>query len=186
MNAEKPILKTERLLLRLIELADAPVIQRLVSDREIAAPTLNIPHPYPENGAVEFIQKSIEGRAQGHADFHFGIIRQSDEALMGMAGIHPRQHGYTAEIGYWLGVPYWGQGYMTEAVRRIIQFGFENLHLQRIEARCFSYNTASARVMQKVGMTFEGIMRQHVIKWDQPIDLGIYSILRPEYEARGT
>ncbi len=185
MTTKSPVLETERLRLRLVELADAPVIQTLASDRAIAAYTLSIPHPYPENGAVEFIQRVMEQRAQGHDDHSFCIIRQSDNEQIGMIGIHPR-HGYHAEIGYWIGVANWGQGYATEAVRRVIQFGFEYLHLQRIEARYFTDNPASARVMQKAGMTFEGIMRQHIVKWGQFVDLGIYSILRSEFDRQRT
>jgi RimJ/RimL family protein N-acetyltransferase len=176
-------LETERLRLRPAELADAPALQALVSDRRIAATTLNIPYPYPDNGALDWLQRLQERRAQGHEDVTFAIIRKSDSTLMGAVGIHPR-HSFQAEIGYWIGVPYWGQGYMTEAVRRVIKFGFDVMNLQRIHAWYFTHNPASARVMQKAGMTFEGVMRQHYVKWGAFVDAGCYSILRHEFEAQ--
>ncbi|MBZ0301170.1 MAG: GNAT family N-acetyltransferase [Anaerolineae bacterium] len=176
-------LDTERLRLRLVERADAPALQALVSDRRIAETTLNIPYPYPESGAVDWITRVLERREQGQADCSFVILRRSDNVLLGAIGIHP-DDAFQAEIGYWMGVPYWGQGYMTEAARRVIQFGFEALELNRIRAWYFTHNPASARVMQKAGMTFEGIMRQHYVKWNKFVDVGCYSILRSEYEAQ--
>jgi [ribosomal protein S5]-alanine N-acetyltransferase len=180
---DDPALETERLWLRPLTLADAPVIQSLVNDRRIAETTLNIPHPYPENGAADWIRRMRERRAQGYADYTFGIVRKPDMTLIGVVSIHVWRD-QRAEIGYWVGVDYWGQGYMTEAVRRVIRFGFEDLHLHRIIARYFTRNPASERVMQKVGMTFEGIMRQHLIKWGEYVDVGCYSILRSEYETQ--
>jgi [ribosomal protein S5]-alanine N-acetyltransferase len=180
---DDPVLETERLWLRPLTLADAPVIQSLVNDRRIAETTLNIPHPYPENGAADWIRRIRERRAQGYTDYTFGIDRKPDMTLIGVISIHVwRDH--RAEIGYWVGVDYWGQGYMTEAARRVICFGFEDLHLHRIIARYFTRNPASERVMQKVGMTFEGIMRQHLLKWGEFVDVGCYSILRSEYETQ--
>ncbi len=177
------LLETERLRLRLIELADAPLVQKLVSDRQIAENTLNIPYPYPEDGAAIWIQGMLQQRAQGGQDRTYVILRRADDELVGCVGIHPR-HGFRAEIGYWVGVPYWGQGYMTEAVRRLIRSGFEDMQLQRIEANHFLHNPASGRVMQKAGMTFEGIMRQHLLKWGRFVDLAWYSILRSEFETQ--
>jgi [ribosomal protein S5]-alanine N-acetyltransferase len=174
-----PRLETARLLLRPLLRDDAPVICQLAGDRQIAATTLNIPHPYPPEAAVAFIEHTMQPSDQ---NFTFGIERRSDTVFMGVIGLHA-QHGFRAEIGYWMGVPYWGQGYMTEAVRRVIQFGFDDLHLERIHAWCFAHNPASARVMAKAGMQFEGIMRQHYLKWGEFVDAGCYSIIRPDYEA---
>jgi RimJ/RimL family protein N-acetyltransferase len=178
----EPVLQTERLRLRPPELTDAPVIQALAGDRRIAETTLNIPHPYSEDAALMWIMGSRQ-RLQDGSDYTFAIIRHSDQQFIGAVGIHPG-HNRQAEIGYWVGVPYWGQGYATEAARCVVQFGFEVLGLNRIYATYFAHNPASRRVMEKSGMTFEGILRQHVIKWDQPVDLGCCGILRAEYEAR--
>lgn len=177
-----PTLCTPRLILRRYELEDAPALQALISDRRIAATTLNIPHPYPEDGALAFILLTHERAAKGEA-YSFAITRREDGALLG--GINLRlQRSLQAELGYWVGVPYWGQGYATEATCRIIAFGFDNLGLNRIYARFFSNNPASARVMQKAGMVYEGAMKGHILKWGEYVDLGFYSILRAEYEEQ--
>jgi RimJ/RimL family protein N-acetyltransferase len=89
-------------------------------------------------------------------------------------------------MGYWLGVPHWNQGYMTEAARRVIQFGFEQQDLHRMVACHFTINPASGRVMVKAGMTYEGILRQHVRKAEQFFDLACYGILRSEFSASGS
>jgi ribosomal-protein-alanine N-acetyltransferase len=182
----QPTLETERLLLRPLEFSDAPRIEALASDKRISANTLSIPHPYPEGGAAMWIQGMLEKRAQGDNECSFAILRKADGVLMGAVGIHPYPNGFRAELGYWIGVDYWGQGYMTEAVRRVIQYGFEELGLERIDAWHFAQNPASGRVMQKAGMTFEGVMRQHFIKWDEFVDIAGYSILRSEFEGQTT
>ena len=89
-----------------------------------------------------------------------------------------------AELGYWIGKPYWGQGYCTEAARATLDFGFEQLGLNRIFAHHFARNPASGRVMQKIGMTREGRLRQHVKKWDAFEDLELYGILKDHWAAR--
>ena len=85
-----------------------------------------------------------------------------------------------AEIGYWIGKPYWSQGYCTEAAREVVRYGFEVLNLNRIQARHMTKNPASGRVMEKVGMKYEGRLRQSLLRWDQFEDVAIYSILRDE------
>lgn len=177
-----PTLTTPRLLLRRFDAADAPALQTLVSDRRIAATTLNIPHPYPDDGALTFILLTHESAASGAA-FSFAVVRRADAALLGAVGLHPLP-ALQAEIGYWIGVPHWGQGYASEAVRRVIAFGFNTLRLNRIYANYFTTNLASARVMHKVGMAYEGTMKGHIRKWGAYLDLGFYSILRADYEAQ--
>ena len=179
----QPTLETERLLLRPVDLIDAPRIEALAGDKRISATTLSIPHPYPEGGAMMWIQQVLERRGRSDMDCSFAILRKADTVLMGAIGIHPYPDGFRAELGYWIGVDYWGQGYMTEAVRRVIQYGFEDMSLERINAWHFMQNPASGRVMQKAGMTFEGVMRQHFLKWDEFVDVAGYSILRSDFES---
>ena len=99
-------LETERLWLRPVEMTHAPALQVLVSDRLIAATTMNIPHPYPDNGAVDWIQGVLDRRAAGTGDHTFTIIRKDGEVVMGGIGINPGPGGFSAEVGYWIGVPY--------------------------------------------------------------------------------
>lgn len=175
-----PILTT-RLILRRLELTDAPVIRRLAGAREVAATTLNIPHPYPDGLAEEFVANAQQNMDEGSI-FSFGIVRRADASFLGMIGVHPNVHR-AAEMGYWIGLPYWGQGYATEAARCVIGFAFDELDLNRIYASYFASNIASGRVMQKAGMRYEGTMRQHILKWGEYHDLVYYSVLRDEYDG---
>jgi RimJ/RimL family protein N-acetyltransferase len=178
----KITLETERLLLRRLELNDAPLVYDYMREREIAANTLLIPYPYPEGAAEEWITSSQESFDEGEA-YSFALVLKTENCFIGALGIHPNADHRRAELGYWLGKPYWNKGYITEAACRVIQFGFEELNLNRIYANYFTHNPASARVMQKVGMTFEGIMRGHYLKWGEFVDVGMYAILKADYEA---
>ncbi len=102
----------------------------------------------------------------------------SDDVLIGAVSLRIERDDQRAELGYWIGRPYWGQGYCTEAVRAVLSFGFQQLGLNRIYAGHFSRNPASGRVMQKAGMNCEGHLRQHTKKWDAFEDIEIYAVLR--------
>lgn len=176
-----PVLESPRLILRQLQLTDQAAIALLLSDRRIAATTENIPHPYPVESAERFIRNTHDNYEDG-AGYSFALVRRSDQEFMGVLGIHPNLRHLNAGLGYWIGVPYWGQGYMTEAVQCVIQFGFEELELNRIYAAYFVDNPASGRVMEKAGMTYEGTLRQHMLKWGEFKDLAYRSILREEWE----
>ena len=83
-----------------------------------------------------------------------------------------------AEMGSWIGKPYWNQGYATEAAKAIIKQGFEVMKLNRIHAHHFARNAASGKVLLKIGMKHEGTLRQHVVKWDKFEDIELYGILK--------
>lgn len=177
-------LETERLSLRAPQLADAEVIQRMVSQYEIARYTLNIPHPYPENGVTEWLERIEERMASGEKFYNFMMILKTNAALIGSITINLEERHNRSEIGYWLDLPYWNQGYVTEASQRIIQFGFADLGLQRICASYFTQNAASRRVMEKAGMQFEGVLRQHIQRDGIFYDLGYCGIVRSDWEAQ--
>ena len=102
-------------------------------------------------------------------------------ALFGAIGLMVAMEHRRAELGYWIGRPYWGRGYCTEAAGEMLRYGFEELGLHRILARHFGLNPASGRVMQKIGMTREGQMRQHFFKWDHYEDIEFYGVLSEEW-----
>lgn len=172
-----------RLILRPFTLADVPTVQKLCADFAVADTTLNIPHPYPPEAAENWIRTHPEKFAQGVVASFAVVLRETGE-LCGAIGLHPDQEHQRAEIGYWLGVPYWNQGYMTEAAAAVLDYGFTTLGLNRIYAGHFTRNPASGRVMQKIGMTFEGILREHHRKGEQFEDSANYSILRREWKLR--
>ncbi len=179
---QQPELRTERLLLRPFIPQDAATVQQLARDRAIADTTLNIPHPYPDDLAAKWISAHAPRFRDGRGAI-FAITLLADGSLVGSIGLvtHPTHN--RAELGYWMGRPYWNQGYTTEAARAIIRYGFEDLGLNRIFAYHFRRNPASERVMQKIGMQSEGMLRQHVQKWGVYEDLGIYAILKSNHDA---
>jgi len=172
-----PTLRTERLLLRPFEPSDAARVRALAGAPEVAATTGNIPHPYPEGSAEAWISTHADRAAAGAA-FVWAVTLAEDGELLGAISILPvLQHG-RAEIGYWLGVPYWNRGYMTEATRRVVAWGFSELGLNRIEIRCFPRNVGSSRVAEKVGLEYEGTLRGYARKGDRYEDLAVYGLLR--------
>jgi len=179
---ERPTLTTARLVLRPLTMADAPDVQRLAGEREVASTTLNIPHPYEPGMAEQWIGTHQEAYERGEL-VNFAIVRRADNTLMGCIGLRINQYHAHAELGYWIGVPFWSQGYCTEAARAVVHYGFEVLRLHRIHASYMTRNPASGRVMQKIGMTYEGCLRQHVQKWGVFEDLATYGILQSEYTA---
>ena len=175
-----PTLQTPRLILRPFELTDAPEVQKLAGAREIASVTLNIPHPYEDGMAEEWINTHQEKFEQGRL-VNFAIAEKDTTRLYGAIGLGIDSQNYNAELGYWIGVPYWGQGYCTEAAKATVAYGFENVGLHRIRSSHFRRNPASGRVMQKIGMICEGCLRQDVNKWGVFEDLILYGILATEW-----
>lgn len=181
---EMPILLTQRLRLRPFELADAAEVRRLAGAREIAATTQNIPHPYPEGGAEAWIL-THPGAWERREALSLAVVRRADETLVGSIGLELALPDERAEIGYWIGVPYWGLGYATEGSRAIVAWAFEMLPIHRIHARHIASNPASGAVLRKLGMRREGTQRRQVVKWGVPDDLVLYGILREEFETSG-
>lgn len=173
---DQPILETERLRLRPFVLADAADVQRLAGERAIARFTLTVPHPYPNGAAEEWIASHSAAWSAGSA-MSCAIERRSDGSLVGAIGLTIERESDRAELGYWIGVEFHGNGYATEAAAELIRFGFETLGLNRIAARHFGSNPASGRVMQKIGMVNEGTLRQHFRKWGELEDIVWYGIL---------
>jgi ribosomal-protein-alanine N-acetyltransferase len=181
--AERPELKTDRLLLRPFTLADAPAVQRLAGDKDIASTTLSIPHPYEDGMAEQWINSLQERFEQGEF-VNLAVVLLADGALIGSIGLQINQAHENAELGYWIGKPYWGNGYCTEAARAVLHYGFTKLGLHRIAAHHLSRNPASGRVMEKIGMQYEGCERQRIKKWGVFEDVKMYAILKDEYEPR--
>jgi len=174
--APNPI-QTARLTLRSYSSADVADLVRLAGAREVAATTLRIPHPYTEQDAKDFIETYAEKTVP---ETRFAITLTSDSQLCGGIGLGVDEAHQHAELGYWVGVPYWGRGYATEAACAMIQYGFETLGLHRIYASYIPHNVASGRVLQKIGMRREGVMRSHICKWGEFHDLECYGMLKTD------
>src|SRR5271166_4783579 len=126
-------LQTERLTLRAYEVSDIPRLVPLIGSREVAATTLRIPHPYTEAHAQDFIATAQEEHSNGKG-LRVGIILRQSDTLCGGVGLMIEAEHRRAELGYWIGVPYWGNGYATEAARALVKYGFGTLGLHRIFA----------------------------------------------------
>lgn len=174
-----PTLRTSRLVLRPFLLSDAVTVQRLAGDRGVADTTLSIPHPYVDGMAEQWIA-THEGAWTRH-ELATLAITEPEAGLVGAISLRIELAHRRAEIGYWIGPPFWGLGYATEAARAMVAFGFDKLSLQRIHAQLFARNPASGRVMAKVGMQLEGTLRRHVYRWDQPEDVEAWGLLRTDF-----
>ena len=143
-------IETERLVLRPFRLEDAKRVQELAGDAAVAEMTDAIPHPYEDGVAEAWIAGHPAGR-EGGTDLALAVCRKDDEKPIGAVslgsinGEHRR-----AVLGYWIGRPYWNQGFCTEATRAIVEYGFRALGLNRIQAYTFEPNPASGRVLAKI------------------------------------
>jgi len=149
-----PVLKTDRLVLRAPRAEDAPAMTRLLADRRIAINTARIPYPYGVDDAEEFI--ASVNRLDGEATFTITL----DAAPIGVCGVEPREGG--PEIGYWIGVSYWGQGHATEAARALIDYAFGELQHETLQAGARVSNPASRRVLEKCGFQWTGVRLSRV------------------------
>ena len=149
-----------------------------LAEKQIYDQTWAIPFPYTEaNADWWFNYVAEETTKQGHSIAW--AIRRSDGHLVGGIGFSHFELGksHVAELGYWLAKPYWNQGTMTEAVKKICNFGFNKFHLIRITAHVFSFNTGSSRVLEKVGFQLEGTLRKHYKKDGNLVDGKLYAKL---------
>ena len=162
----------ERCTIRPWRLDDAESLARYANNRKIWLAVRDLfPHPYTIQDAREFLQRTIsEGSAMKFC------IEIDGVAVAGI-GVHPGEdvHRHTATVGYWLGEEFWGRGIMTEAVTVVTDFCFENFPLRRISAEAFANNPASARVLEKAGFTFEGCLKNDVLKDGKLLDSLLYA-----------
>lgn len=142
-----PTLYTARLILRKITIDDIPSLLRYANNRKIADRIVNIPYPYEEPTAVFRISYVHQGFKQ-QSRFVFAIILKEQQELIGEISLHLDRNKQGAELGYWLGEPFWSQGLTKEAIAAVIKFGFEQLQLTTISASCDEDNIASHKVLE--------------------------------------
>jgi len=177
MEHLQPKLETARLALRPFVVADAQAVQRLAGDRAVADTTERIPHPYKDGMAEAWIATHAQRFAE-RQECTFAIVLRESSEVIGSIGLTLSMAHQRGELGYWIGKPFWGHGYCTEAAKAILTYGFSTLGLHRIQGRHLTRNPASGRVMLKIGLQHEGHMRDYVRKWDLFEDVDIYGILR--------
>lgn len=178
--SEFPALETERLLLRRFELSDASVVQSLLDDPEVIGNMMDKSLPYSLADAEAMITQS-QAAFEGDRASVFAVVRKSNEDLVGYCDLEVERSSKQGEIAYWIGRPYWWQGYATEAAKCVVQFGFETLDLDRIYALVLKRNRASARVLEKAGLLLEDTRQQSVHKDGVLEDVEVYGLTREAY-----
>ena len=143
---------TDQLVLRSVESRDAPQIALHLSEWDVVKQTSTVPFPYDERSALTWIAR-VGRRHKAGREYAFAITRRDDDELVGAVAmaISSEDDGQIGEIGFWLGMPHWGQGYAREAVQALTAFGIEGLNLKRIDAVLFRDNKNSKRVLEKCG-----------------------------------
>lgn len=175
-----PTLRTPRLTLGAFTADDAPELQRLAGAREIADTTLAIPHPYELDHAMAWIGQQRREASRGRA-INFAIRLRTGGALIGSVGLRDIDPEHLqAELGFWIGREWWGNGYAREAAAAVIDFGFDSIGLNRICAHHMERNPSAGKVLQGAGMLREGLLRQRVRKWGAYEDVVVYAILRED------
>ena len=173
-----PILHTSRLTLRPFAPDDAATVQRLAGVPEVALTTKNIPYPY-EDGLAESWIATHQDKWEAKESLTLAITVDV-HGLVGAVGLVLNMSHRRGELGYWIARDHWNQGYATEAAVALINYGFDELELNRIQARYFTRNPASGRVMEKAGMKYEGLFRQHALVRGVFEDVAVYAILSSE------
>ena len=161
-----PVLETERLVLRAPRFEDTRAIVAVANDRRIAEMTANLPHPYAEKDAENWIANAWTSQ-----DHPFLITLKTNGALIGATGFVMPEIG-DPEIGYWLGTCFWSKGYATEAARAVVDHLFSNRGAEAIAARARVVNPASRRVIEKCGFQWSGagLTRSRVLASSVPVD----------------
>jgi len=179
-----PTLETERLQLRPFTLEDEAAVFALASDPEVARFVRFEAHR--TLAETRAFLELVEQHYRRGDPFAWAIVRREDDRLIGSCGfVSQAVERCSAEIGYWLGKAYWGRGYAVEAARALVQFGFQQMGLARVEAKCFIENHAGQRVIEKLGMKCEGSDRSEMIKGEYP-EMNLYWITKQEWDAART
>jgi RimJ/RimL family protein N-acetyltransferase len=172
-----PTLETQRLVLRPFDVAsDAEWVQKYAGDYAVASTTLLIPHPY-EDGMAETWIKSLDPTKE----VTLAVVSREAGHLIGSISLILDFTHRLAEIGYWVGKPFWGKGYCAEAGASILEYGFEALGLNCIVGIHFSENIASGKVLKKINFKHEASLRQRRFRFGEYKNLEVYSILKSEY-----
>ncbi len=147
-----PILLSPRLVMRAPHEDDIDALAHLANNANIANMVARMPHPYTVADAADFVRRT---RAGAIGKCVYAITKADNGAFLGCCGIEPHEDGHTVELGYWLGEPYWNQGYVTEAAHALIDMVFRTRDVDQIDARCRVMNIPSRRVIQKCGFQFQ-------------------------------
>jgi RimJ/RimL family protein N-acetyltransferase len=176
---EKIMLTTERLNLRLFQKSDAETVALLCNNYNIYKSTLYLPYPYHINDALSWIETHYDNFIADKL-YEFAITDKETGEVFGAIALSNNKNFNHGELAYWIGESYWARGYATEAAKAVLQFAFKEVKLHKVFARYFSSNIASGKIMEKIGMKQEGILKEHIFKEGKYEDLVYYGILEKE------
>ncbi len=170
-------------MLRPFTLSDAPQVQQLAGDPLVADMTDCLPSPYRDGLAEAWIASLDETFAQGR-NATFAVLGRAEDRLVGCVELDFNPMEPEAELSYWLGQPFWGHGYATEACRTALRFAFRDCGLQRVFAYHFTRNPASGSVMRKLGMARERFVAQYPLLQNKREDVIVHGLSRKQYESQ--
>ncbi|WDD98692.1 GNAT family N-acetyltransferase [Thalassomonas actiniarum] len=174
---EQIILETPRLILRPFLPEDAARVRQLAGDKRVAETTLHIPHPYLEGMAEQWLSGHGEHWKNKTAVI-YAVTDKVSKCLMGTMSLVDIQ-GDEAELGYWLGLDYWGNNYATEAAGALADFAFSSLELNKLTADHLIDNPASGKVMEKIGMSYQH-NTQKLDRYGRLADVKVYHLLKAQ------
>jgi 8-oxo-dGTP diphosphatase len=168
-------IETARLRLRPLRDDDLDRLVSLIGDWDVARWLARVPHPYSAVEGRKFITE-IAKRMAALREIHFGVAFKDDDCLIGGMGLVAGEK--SDELGYWIGRPYWGQGYACEALPALLSFAFGELERNRVFARILPENAGSRRLLEKLGFSYEGDRLTH-------FPIRARDLMLPHYEMTG-
>jgi RimJ/RimL family protein N-acetyltransferase len=158
--------------------SDIESLVLFLNDRDIYDRTSRIPYPYTISDAEQWLNIVAKANKRNGQSVNWAI--RQEERVIGAIGLHEFIIGqsHSADIGYWLGKPFWGKGIMTAVVKAVCSHAFENFGIVRIHAHVFSFNIASSRVLEKCGFEQEGYLRKYFVKDGKYFDAKTYGLLK--------
>ena len=174
-----PKIETERLFLTELRAEDISNIVKYASNKNISDFTQNIPFPYAEKDAIFWINMANQG-FKNRNQYTFAIRQKDKDDFIGGIGIKIERKNNRAEIGYWIGEPFWGNGFATEATKAVIKFGFENLDMNKFTSSHLANNPASGKVLKNSGMKREGELKEQILKNSKYIDLILFGLTKKQ------
>lgn len=174
-------LETERLTMQPFNKEDSIRIKELANNKELAT-ILGLPFPYELEHAEDWIAIQPEQIQKG-LEYPLTIVNKKENEIIGTITLRIDKNNNKGELGYWIGRDYWGNGFATEAVNRIIEFGFNQLDLNKIWASAISRNKASSIVLEKAGFQKEGRLKQNRLLQNEYEDVDVYGLLKFDYKS---
>lgn len=170
----------KRIYLRPVRRSDAVPIYRYARHREISRFTY-VPYPYRLEDSYAFLKSLRRWRRKGTSEV-FGMVDKGSDQLLGLIGMHRIDRvNKRVEIGYWLGKEHWGKGITSEAVRLVVRYAFKDMKLQKVVARVWHPNVASATLLKKCGFKLEGCLRRQTFRNHRWYDEFMFGILKEEF-----